>query len=171
MVSWPIHLFLGERDLNFQVSLSSVVPWTSSRFLLQILELSVLCVCDNINLHFPSILTYESENNFQTFSGFFQCSRKKSHFYFCTSCLAKYSSQERDTPLGVISAPKYDDYILYMVKCSTENKLYDCTTFVLKSKVCLVMSYTCLRPRHFLYHNYFSRTPYIGLVRIIFNIF
>ncbi len=70
MVSWPIHLFLGERDLNFQVSLSSVVPWTFSRFLLQILELSVLCVCDNINLHFPSILTYESENNFQTLDFF-----------------------------------------------------------------------------------------------------
>ncbi len=44
------------------------------------------------------------------------------------------------------------------------NKLFDCTTFIWKYKLCMVMSCTCFGPRHSPYSYYLCRTSDIGAV-------
>ncbi len=52
-----------------------------------------------------------------------------------------------------------------------DNQPFDCTTFVWKSKLCMVLSCTCLGPRHSPYSYYSCRVSDIAAVVTTFNVY
>ena len=53
----------------------------------------------------------------------------------------------------------------------TTNQSFDCTAFILKSQLCMVMSCTYFGPRHSSYSTYLCRAPGIEVLGTTFNVF